>query len=74
MTYFIAYFLGNLNGTSKMNKLVTENVIINGNRIAYGVQGSGEPIVLIHGTPSYSHIWRNVIPRPGWRRFQDLRL
>lgn len=45
-----------------MTKLVTENAVINGNRIAYGVHGEGEPIVLHHGTPSFSHIWRNFLP------------
>lgn len=43
--------------------VVTENTIIGGNRIAYGVHGSGESsVVLVHGTPSSSLIWRNVIP------------
>ena len=45
-----------------MNNLVQDNVLINGNRIALGVHGQGEPIVLIHGTPFFSHIWRNVLP------------
>lgn len=46
-----------------MTKLVQDNVIINGNRIAHGVHGKGEPVVLIHGTPFFSHIWRNVLPK-----------
>lgn len=45
-----------------MKALVEENVIINGNRIAYGIYGQGQPVVLLHGTPSSSLIWRNVIP------------
>jgi len=45
-----------------MTSLVQDNVIINGSRIAHGVHGKGEPIVLIHGTPFFSHIWRNVLP------------
>ncbi|KAJ5134322.1 alpha/beta hydrolase [Penicillium atrosanguineum] len=45
-----------------MKALVEENVIINGNRIAYGVYGHGQPVVLLHGTPSSSLIWRKVIP------------
>ncbi|MCG6114975.1 MAG: alpha/beta hydrolase [Mesorhizobium sp.] len=44
-------------------ELITENVIIDGHRIASGVQGSGEPLVLLHGTPSSSLIWHNVVPR-----------
>lgn len=46
-----------------MSNLVPENVIINGHRIAHGEHGAGEAVVLIHGTPSYSHIWRNVAPK-----------
>jgi pimeloyl-ACP methyl ester carboxylesterase len=45
-----------------MTPIATENVIINGNRIAYGVYGEGDPVVLVHGTPSASIIWRNVVP------------
>ncbi|NKL55033.1 alpha/beta fold hydrolase [Rhizobium leguminosarum] len=32
-------------------------------RLAAGVHGAGEPVVLLHGTPSSSLIWRNVGPR-----------
>lgn len=46
-----------------MNSIVSQSVIINGYRIAYSSMGSGEPIVLIHGTPSSSFIWRNVAKR-----------
>ncbi|KAH8690301.1 Alpha/Beta hydrolase protein [Talaromyces proteolyticus] len=48
-----------------MKPLATENVLINGWRIAYGVYGTQSdtyPVVLIHGTPSSSLIWRNVLP------------
>lgn len=46
-----------------MSELVNENAIVAGYRIAHGTHGDGEPVVLIHGTPSSSLIWRNVIPR-----------
>lgn len=45
-----------------MAHLVNEHVLINDVRIAYGVYGEGAPVVLIHGTPSSSYIWRNVLP------------
>lgn len=45
-----------------MQPVVTENVLINGFRITYGIYGEGQPIVLIHGTPSSSLIWRNIAP------------
>lgn len=46
-----------------MDPLATQHVLISGTRIAYGVRGEGNPIVLVHGTPSSSLIWRNVVPR-----------
>ncbi|MEO1522836.1 MAG: alpha/beta hydrolase [Cyanobacteria bacterium J06633_2] len=46
-----------------MASLSTQNVIVNGFRVAYECMGSGEPVVLIHGTPSSSYIWRNVAPK-----------
>ena len=45
-----------------MRQLATENVLIDGKRIACGAMGEGEAVVLLHGTPSSSLIWRNVIP------------
>lgn len=30
-------------------------------RIAYTDRGGGEPVVFLHGTPSYSYAWRNII-------------
>lgn len=37
-------------------------------RIVYEVFGSGQPIVLVHGTPSSSYLWRGVVERlsPHW--------
>lgn len=43
--------------------LTPENALISGHRIAWGVMGAGAPVILIHGTPSFSYIWRNVAPR-----------
>ncbi len=34
-----------------------------GGEVAYGVYGEGSPVVLVHGTPSRSRIWRGVVPR-----------
>lgn len=45
-----------------MTHIVNQHAIINGIRIAHGVHGQGEPVVLIHGTPSSSYIWRNILP------------
>lgn len=35
---------------------------VDGKRIAYIEEGSGDPIVLLHGNPTSSYLWRNVIP------------
>ena len=35
---------------------------VNGKRIAYLEAGSGDPIVLVHGNPTSSFLWRNIIP------------
>lgn len=40
-----------------------DSVLIGGCRIAVGTMGAGPPVILIHGTPSFSYIWRNVAPR-----------
>ncbi|WP_276122389.1 alpha/beta fold hydrolase [Pararhizobium qamdonense] len=45
-----------------MGHVVDQHALIRGNRIAYGVHGEGPPVVLVHGTPSSSYIWRNVVP------------
>ncbi len=33
-----------------------------GSRMAYAEAGEGAPIVLLHGNPTSSYLWRNVIP------------
>ncbi len=35
---------------------------VNGKRIAYLEAGRGDPIVLLHGNPTSSYLWRNIIP------------
>ena len=35
---------------------------VGGLRLAYIEEGSGDPIVLLHGNPTSSYLWRNVIP------------
>jgi len=51
-----------ISAETDMSDLVPQNTLIRGQRIANGVHGAGEPVVLIHGTPSSSYIWRNVVP------------
>ena len=33
-----------------------------GRRLAYVESGAGDPIVLLHGNPTSSYLWRNIIP------------
>jgi haloalkane dehalogenase len=35
---------------------------VNGKKLAYVEVGEGDPIVLLHGNPTSSYLWRNVIP------------
>jgi haloalkane dehalogenase len=35
---------------------------VDGRNIAYVDEGSGDPIVLLHGNPTSSYLWRNIIP------------
>ncbi len=37
-------------------------VNVAGSRIHYVEQGEGEPILMLHGNPTSSYLWRNVIP------------
>lgn len=35
---------------------------IDGVRMAYVEAGSGEPVIFLHGNPTSSYLWRNIIP------------
>jgi len=37
-------------------------VDVNGKRMAYVDLGSGEPVVFLHGNPTSSYLWRNIMP------------
>ncbi|RLA44924.1 MAG: haloalkane dehalogenase [Gammaproteobacteria bacterium] len=39
-----------------------KNLAINGYNMSYVEVGSGEPIVFLHGNPTSSYLWRNIIP------------
>jgi pimeloyl-ACP methyl ester carboxylesterase len=40
-----------------------ERARTDGGEVAYGVFGEGPPVVLVHGTPSRSFLWRGVVGR-----------
>ncbi len=41
---------------------LTRRASVQGVEVAYDVLGEGPPLVLVHGFPSNSYIWRNVAP------------
>src|SRR3954452_3347084 len=48
-------------------------VDVQGQRMAYVDEGDGDPILLLHGEPTWSYLWRNVIPElPGRKVAPDL--
>lgn len=38
-------------------------ITLDGHRIHYIEEGQGDPILFIHGNPTSSYIWRNILPR-----------
>jgi len=50
---------GLISETMDYEKKFTE---VGGYRLAYVEEGDGDPIVLLHGNPTSSFLWRNVIP------------
>jgi haloalkane dehalogenase len=47
---------------SIVNPIAKHHVAIDGQDIAYVEAGAGRPIVLVHGNPTSSHLWRHTIP------------
>ncbi|MHA2250369.1 MAG: alpha/beta fold hydrolase, partial [Candidatus Kariarchaeaceae archaeon] len=37
-------------------------VIVKGSKIHYIDEGDGDPILFIHGNPTSSYLWRNIVP------------
>jgi haloalkane dehalogenase len=48
--------------TSAEERYEKKNVEVLGSKMAYVEAGSGDPVVLLHGNPTSSYLWRNVIP------------
>ena len=40
-----------------------KSITVRGHQIAYVEHGSGDPIVFLHGNPTSSYLWRNIIPK-----------
>jgi pimeloyl-ACP methyl ester carboxylesterase len=41
---------------------LTRRVAVSGGEVAYDVFGDGPPVILVHGAPASSFLWRNVAP------------
>jgi haloalkane dehalogenase len=39
-----------------------QTVTVHGRRMAYVEMGEGDPVVFLHGNPTSSYLWRNVMP------------
>jgi haloalkane dehalogenase len=42
--------------------LSKQHVVVDGKRMAYHEVGEGDPVVFLHGNPTSSYLWRNIIP------------
>jgi haloalkane dehalogenase len=50
-------------GTDRASPYAAKKFIeIEGHRIAYTDEGEGAPILFLHGNPTSSYLWRNVLP------------
>ena len=43
-------------------RYLKKHAVVRGVKLAYVETGSGKPIVFLHGNPTSSYLWRNVIP------------
>ena len=46
-------------------------VEIHGSKMHYVDEGAGDPILFLHGNPTSSYLWRNIIPYaiPQWAMY-----
>jgi haloalkane dehalogenase len=43
-------------------QLTKQYLTVDGKRMAYHEVGEGDPVVFLHGNPTSSYLWRNIIP------------
>ncbi|MFP6606272.1 MAG: alpha/beta fold hydrolase, partial [Myxococcota bacterium] len=48
--------------TSAAERYPKKTAEVRGRKMAYVEVGEGDPIVFLHGNPTSSYLWRNVIP------------
>ena len=54
--------------TAASSWALPETFVFEGQAVRYGVLGAGKPLVLIHGTPFSSVVWRRIAPHLAGRR------
>jgi haloalkane dehalogenase len=47
---------------SETLSLARKSVEVMGSKMAYLEAGTGEPVLFVHGNPTSSYLWRNIIP------------
>lgn len=47
---------------SEIHQLHKTSIEVLGSNMAYLETGTGEPVIFVHGNPSSSYLWRNVMP------------
>ncbi len=53
---------GDFPPVSGRERYAKKSAAINGRRMTYVEEGEGDPIVFLHGNPTSSYLWRNIIP------------
>lgn len=53
----------NIQGSeTSVRPIASKTVEVNGSKMHYLEQGSGDPILFLHGMPTSSYLWRNILP------------
>ncbi|NQY98776.1 MAG: haloalkane dehalogenase [Henriciella sp.] len=60
--YVQAAMSGDKPPVSGLDPFERKSATINGLKMAYIDEGEGDPIVFLHGNPTSSYLWRNIIP------------
>ena len=48
--------------STEQSRYTKKFIEVHGKRMAYIDEGSGDPIVFLHGNPTSSFLWRNIMP------------
>ncbi len=44
------------------DRRLQQRAVVTGGEVAFDVFGEGPPVVLVHGTPTWSYLWRHIVP------------